>query len=399
MSSDAYILSAARTPIGRYGGAFAGVPAVELARTAVAAALDRAGITPDQVDATIVGMARQAGNGPNPGRQVAIRAGIPQERPAHTVNQACASGLLSIAQARDLIRLGEADVVVAAGMESMSRVPYLLTSDTVRWGMKAGNVEVVDDMYRDGFMCPLADQLMGRTAETLALEGRITRAEQDEYAVRSQQRAEAAMAEGRFDAEMAPVSVQGPKGATVVSKDEHPRAGTTIESLAKLQPVFLTKEEGGTVHAGNSSGITDGAAAVVVASEGAAQRLGRTPMARIRAARVVGVDPKVMGIGPVPATRELLQAEGLTLAGIDLFELNEAFAAQVLACLRELDIPADRLNVNGGAIALGHPIGCTGTRIVTTLLHEMARRGSGRGMATLCVSGGLGFSMLFERTP
>jgi acetyl-CoA C-acetyltransferase len=395
--SDAYVLSAVRTPIGRYGGSLAGVPAVELARTAIAAALERAGLEPSQVDQTLLGMARQAGNGPNPGRQAAIRAGIPQERPAYTLNQACASGLLSISQARDLIRLGEADVVVAAGVESMSRVPYLLPAETARWGQKAGHFEAVDGMYRDGFFCPLSDQLMGRTAETLAQQHGITRLEQDELAVRSQRRAQDAIAAGRFDAEIVPVIVPGAKGSTTFAKDEHPRGDVTVEGMAKLAPVFVPASEGGTVHAGNSSGITDGAAALVVASEGAVARLGCAPLARIRAVKVVGVDPRIMGIGPVPATRELLASEKLTIDEIDLVELNEAFAAQVLACLRELPIAEDRLNVNGGAIALGHPIGCTGARIATTLLHEMSRRGSALGLATLCVSGGLGFSMLFER--
>jgi acetyl-CoA acetyltransferase family protein len=252
-------------------------------------------------------------------------------------------------------------------------------------------------MHRDGFLCPLADQLMGRTAETLAQQHGITRAAQDEYAVMSQRRAGEAIAAGRFAAELAPVTVAGPKADAIVSADEHPRPDATIEAMARLAPVFLPAKEGGTVHAGNSSGITDGAAAVVVASEAAVRRLGATPLARIRAAKVVGVDPRIMGIGPVPATRALLETERLALSDVDLVELNEAFAAQVLACLKELPIPSDKLNVNGGAIALGHPIGCTGTRIVTTLVHEMARRGSRRGLATLCVSGGLGFSMLFER--
>ena len=394
---EAFILSAVRTPIGKYGGAFAGVPAVELARTAVVAALERAGVAPERVDAVVLGMARQAGNGPNPGRQVLIKAGIPQERPGHTVNMACASGLLSIAEARNMIRLGEAEIVVAGGVESMSRVPYLLTSDTARWGKKMGDVDVVDGMHRDGFFCPLSDQLMGRTAETLAEQHHITRAEQDAFAVRSQQRAGVAIAEGRFANELAPVTIAGPKGATVVSADEHPRPDATVEGMAKLKPVFRTEAEGGTVHAGNSSGITDGAAAVVVASENAVRELGKQPLARIRAHHVVGVDPRIMGIGPVPATKALLAAEKLNLDDVELVELNEAFAAQVLACLKDLPIDPERLNPNGGAIALGHPIGATGTRIVTTLLHEMSRRGSRLGLATLCVSGGLGFSMLFER--
>ncbi|MEM7243805.1 MAG: thiolase family protein [Acidobacteriota bacterium] len=395
MSAKTYILSARRTPIGRYGGGLASVTPVELARTAVTAALDDAGLKPEQADGLILGMARQAGNGPNPGRQVSIAAGLPQERPAHTVNQACASGLLSIAQARDLIRLGEAEVVIAAGAESMSRVPYLLPD--ARWGQRMGHAPVVDGMNRDGFVCPLADQKMGRTAETLAQQHDIPRSEQDEYAAGSQAKAGAALDAGHFAAELSPVTISSRKGDTTIEADEHPRPGTTAEKLAKLPPVFLPADEGGTVHAGNSSGITDGAAAVIVASEAAVEKHGLTPLASIRDATVTGVDPKTMGIGPVPATQALFERQGLSWDDVDLVELNEAFAAQVLACVRELDLPTDKLNVNGGAIALGHPIGCTGTRIAVTLLHEMKRRDVSSGLATLCVSGGLGFSMLFER--
>jgi acetyl-CoA C-acetyltransferase len=322
---------------------------------------------------------------------------VPVEVPAYTVNQACASGLLAIHQARDLVRLGQADVVVAAGVESMSRVPYLLTSDTVRWGARMGDVPLVDGMVLDGFHCPLADQLMGRTAETLARRYQVGRDEQDEYAVGSQRKAAAAQAEGRLDAEIVPVEVPGRRGPTVFSKDEHLRPDATLEGMKKLKTVFLSESEGGTVHAGNSSGITDGAAALVVMSDGAVARTGATPLARIRATSVAGVDPAVMGLGPVPATRALFEAEGIGWDDVELVELNEAFAAQVLACVRDLDVPLDRLNVNGGAIALGHPIGCTGARIVTTLLHEMVRRDAKTGLATLCVSGGLGFALLAER--
>jgi acetyl-CoA C-acetyltransferase len=397
MSREVFVVSARRTPIGRYGGGLASVPAVELGRTAVAAALEDAGIAGDRVDQLILGMARQAGNGPNPARQVALGAGLPHEATAWTLNQACASGLAAIDRARDLILLGRADVVVAGGSESMSRVPYMLDSDTARWGNKMGDMPLVDGMNRDGFHCPLADQKMGRTAETLAQQYEISREEQDKYAETSQQLCGQAIEAGRFADELAPVTVKTRRGETVIEADEHPRPDSTVEMMAKLKPVFLPAAEGGSVHAGNSSGITDGAAAVVVMSEEAVKETGAEPLARVRASSVAGVDPKIMGIGPVPATRALFESEGIGWEDIDLVELNEAFAAQVLACVKDLDLPTDKLNVNGGAIALGHPIGCTGARIATTLLHELKRRDGARGLATLCVSGGLGYSLLFER--
>ncbi len=379
------VLSAVRTPIGKFMGAFDGVSAVELGETAVRAALERAGVTPDKVDETILGQARQAGNGPNPARQVAFRAGIPQERPAWTLNQACGSGLQALLAARDRILLDESRIAVAGGMENMSQVPYLLPK--ARTGYRLGHAPLVDAMYQDGFGCPLADQLMGATAETLADQYTITRDEQDAYAARSQQRAEAAWEAGRFADEITPVTVTGRKGSVVVDRDEHPRAGVIPEALAKLPPVF---RKDGTVTAGNASGITDGAAALVLASEAATRELGATPLGWLEDGVTVGVDPHVMGIGPVPAVRALEARTGRALSSYTLVELNEAFAAQVLAVDRELRMDPDRLNVNGGAIALGHPIGCSGARIVVTLLHELRRRGGGSGLATLCVSGGMG---------
>lgn len=397
MSREAFIVSARRTPIGRYGGGLASVSAVELGRTAAVAALEDAGIKGEQVDQVIFGMARQAGNGPNPARQVAIATGLPHEATAWTLNQACASGLAAIDRARDQILLGRADVVLAGGTESMSRVPYMLDSDTARWGRKMGDFPLVDGMNRDGFHCPLADQKMGRTAETLAQNYGISRQEQDRYAESSQEKCGAAMEAGRFEDELAPVTVRTRRGETVVAADEHPRPDSTVEMMAKLKPVFLPESEGGSVHAGNSSGITDGAAALVVMSGEAVKETGAVPLARVRATSVAGVDPTIMGIGPVPATRRLFESEGLSWDDVDLVELNEAFAAQVIACVKDLDLPVEKLNVNGGAIALGHPIGCTGARIATTLLHELKRRDGARGLATLCVSGGLGYSVLFER--
>jgi acetyl-CoA C-acetyltransferase len=386
------ILAAKRTPIGRFLGSLAGMPAKDLAIAASREALREAGVAATDVDETIFGMARQAGNGPNPARQVSIGSGVPDEVPAYTVNQACASGIQALALGAAAIRDG-ARVVLAGGMESMSRVPYFL--ERARTGYRLGDASVVDGMYRDGFHCPLADELMGATAETIADERRITRREQDELAVESQRRAAAAWAAGRFDAEIVPLEIPGGRdGARAFARDEHPRPDTTIEAIAKLPPVF---RPGGTVHAGNSSGITDGAAAVVLASAAETDARGATPLAWIVDWAVTGVDPRVMGIGPVPATRKLLERLRWSVADFDLVELNEAFAAQVIAVVRDLDLDPAVTNVNGGAIAIGHPIGATGARIVTTLVHEMKKRGAGRGLATLCVSGGMGFSMAITR--
>jgi acetyl-CoA C-acetyltransferase len=343
------------------------------------------------VEETIFGNARQAGGGPNPARQISIRSGVPQEVPAYTVNKACASGIKSIALGFQEIATGNLDCVLAGGAESMSRVPFYL--DGARWGYRMGHQELVDGMVRDGFFCPMAKMLMGETAELLAEQYKISREEQDQFALCSQTRAAVAQSSGRFDAEIAPVTIEGKKGATVFSRDEHLFLEATLEKMAKLAPVF---SKTGTISAGNSSGITDGAAAVVLVSETFAAQNKLKPLARIMAVTSAGVDPRIMGIGPVPAIRKLEAKHNLKLSDFDLIELNEAFAAQVLACDRDLHFDHDKLNVHGGAIALGHPIGCTGTRITVTLLHEMLKRKSRRGLATLCVSGGMGMALAIE---
>jgi acetyl-CoA C-acetyltransferase len=381
-----YLCAPVRTPIGRFGGALLDKTAPELGAHAARACLERAGLDPAAVDLTIMGCGRQAGAGPNVARQVSHRAGVPDTVPAYTINQACASSLVGILQAWQTIALGDADVVLAGGTESMSNTPYLLPR--ARWGYRLGHGELVDGMYRDGFLCPLCGDLMGATAETLADRYSIPRAEQDAYAAESQRRYEAARQAGRWAAEVAPF----PDG---LEADEHPRPGTTAEKLAKLPPVF---RENGSVHAGNSSGITDGAAAVIVASEEAVERLGLDPWARCVDWANEGVDPAIMGIGPVPAVRKVLERQGISIDAIDVIELNEAFAAQVLAVARDLELDLARVNPNGGAIALGHPIGATGARITVTLLHEMARTDARLGIATLCVSGGMGTALLVERS-
>lgn len=386
-----YILSAVRTPIGKFGGTLASLTAADLGVVAAKAAMERAGVRPEQVEETIFGNARQAGGGPNPARQISVRSGIPVEVPAYTVNKACASGVKSIALAYQSIALGDATCILAGGTESMSRVPYLL--DQARWGYRMGTQELVDGMYRDGFFCPLARMVMGETAEVLAEQYKITRDEQDEFALTSQTRAARAIAAGRFDDEIVPVTIESKKGTTVFSSDEHPFADASIEKLGKLAPVF---SKAGTITAGNSSGITDGAAAVIVASEHFVKQNNLKPLARIIGIASAGVDPKLMGVGPVPALQKLADKHGLRLHEFGLVELNEAFAAQVLACDRILNFNRDRLNINGGAIALGHPIGATGTRIIVTLLHEMLKRNTKRGVATLCVSGGMGMALALE---
>ena len=390
-----YLLSGVRTPIGKFGGALASLTAADMGVVVGKAAMERAGIEPGQVDETIIGCARQAGGGPNVARQISVRSGVPEEVAAFTVNKACASGMKSIALAYQAILAGDANCILAGGTESMSRVPYYL--DGARWGYRLGNQQMVDGMYRDGFFCPLAKMVMGETAEVLVEQYKITREEQDEFALASQTRAARAIAAGRFDAEIVPVTIEGKKGSTVFARDEHPFADASIEKLGKLSPVFSTSaEKPGTITAGNSSGITDGAAAVVVASEHFVRQNNLKPLARIAAVASAGVDPRRMGIGPVPALRKLEDKHNLRLYEFGLIELNEAFAAQVLACDRTLNFNRDRLNVNGGAIALGHPIGCTGTRITVTLLHEMLKRNTKRGVATLCVSGGMGMALALE---
>jgi acetyl-CoA C-acetyltransferase len=390
---EVFLAASVRTPIGKFGGTLKGWGAADLAVPVVQESLKRAGIDVAMIDEVIIGNARQAGGGPNVARQISYRAGIPDSAPAYTVNKACGSGLKSIVLAAQEILLGRAEAIVAGGAESMSRVPYL--AEGARWGLRMGNAALVDGMYRDGFLDPLSGQVMGETAETLARQYDISREEQDQFALRSQQRAEVATREGRFRAEVVPLDIKDRKGDVVeFATDEHSRAGSTIEAIRKLPPVFSSD---GTVTAGNSSGITDGASALVVVSGEFAEAHAVRPQARLVDYEIAGVDPRVMGIGPVPAVRKLLDRRKLALSDIDLVELNEAFAAQVLACDRELGFDQDRLNVNGGAIALGHPIGCTGTRIMTTLLHELERRRARYGLATLCISGGMGMAVLVER--
>jgi acetyl-CoA C-acetyltransferase len=392
MTKSIVIAGAARTPIGKFGGALKSLSAADLGVAAAKGALEKSRVPADAVDEVIFGNGRQAGVRPNVARQVAYRSGPGEAVPAYTINKACGSSLKAIINAYGAIALGDAEVVLAGGTESMSNTPYMLLD--ARWGHRLGHAEIVDGMYRDGFLCPLCEQLMGDTAENLVDEYGITREESDLYAVETQRRCEAARNQGRFTDEIVPVEISDRKGATeIIDTDAHPRDGVTLESLAKLKPVF---RDDGTVHAGNSSGITDGAAAVLVLSEDKARILEVEPMARIAGYASAGVDPAIMGIGPVPAIRKLLDKTGLKLADIDLIELNEAFAAQVLACQRELDFDADRLNVNGGAIALGHPIGATGARIVVTLAHEMRKRKAKRGIASLCISGGMGLALMIE---
>ena len=386
-----YILSAVRTPIGKFGGSLASQTASDMAVVAAKAAMERAGIQPEQVEEAIFGNARQAGGGPNPARQISVRSGVPQGVPAYTVNKACASGMKSIALGFQEIAVGNLNCVLAGGTESMSRLPYYL--DGARWGYRMGHQELVDGMYRDGFFCPLAKMIMGETAEVLAEQYKITRDEQDHFALCSQKRAAMAQSRGRFDAEIAPVTIEAKKVTTVFARDEHLFLEATLEKMTTLAPVF---SKTGTVTAGNSSGITDGAAAMVLASADFVNANNLKPLARILATTSAGVDPRIMGIGPVPAIRKMEAKFGLKLGEFDLIELNEAFAAQVLACDRDLHFDRDKLNVNGGAIALGHPIGCTGTRITVTLLHEMLKRKAKRGLATLCVSGGMGMALALE---
>jgi acetyl-CoA C-acetyltransferase len=382
----AQVAAAARTPIGRYLGTLSDRTAVELGVHAVTAALERAQVEPRSVDLLVFGLARGAGTGPNPARQVSVRAGLAHTTPAYTVNMACASSSQAILEGVAALALGRARRVVVGGMESMSNVPYLLPK--ARTGYRMGHAPLVDAMYQDGFHCPLADQLMGATAETLAREYGISRREQDAYALESQRRAGVAWSAGEFNDEIAPVPADGPRAG--LDRDEHPRPDTTLEALAKLPAVFA---QDGTVTAGSSSGLTDGAVALVLEPPGAR----RDALAEIVDYEVAGVDPARMGIGPVPATRRLLARTGLHLSDIGLVELNEAFAAQVLACARDLQLDLTRTNVRGGAIALGHPIGATGARITTTLIHAMRDRGARLGLSTLCVSGGMGVSILLRQ--
>jgi acetyl-CoA C-acetyltransferase len=383
---DAVIVSAVRTPVGTMGGQFKDVPATELGAHAIRAALERAELRGEEVNEVLMGCVLAAGLGQNPARQASISAGIPKEVPATTINMVCGSGLKSVAIASQMIRAGDVDVVVAGGMENMSRAPYLLPS--ARFGARMGDTELVDSMIHDGLWDAFNDIHMGITAENLAEQYAIPREEQDQFAAASQQKAGQAVNSGTFKDEIVPIEVPVKGGTETVDADEHPRADTTAEGLAKLRAAF--KRDGGTVTAGNASGVNDGAAALVVMSASTAAERGLEPFGTVESYASVGVEPKIMGIGPVPAVQKALGKAGLELEDIDLFELNEAFAAQSLAVLRELDIERERINPHGGAIALGHPIGASGGRILVTLLHEMRRRDARRGLATLCVGGGQG---------
>jgi len=387
-----FLAGGMRTPIGNFGGALAAASAAELGGVAARAALERAALPREAVDEVIFGHARQAGNGPNLARQVVRRAGLADSVPAFTINQACASGLRAIVSGAQSVRLGDAAVVLAGGTEHMSSIPFLALD--VRWGKKLGDEPLVDAMFRDGYLCPLCNQLMGETSETLATEYSITREEQDRYALESNRRAARAWSEGRFAREVTPVTVGEGKRAATIERDEHFRADATLDEMAKLRPVF---KKDGSITAGNASAITDGAAAIAVLSEEAAKRHGVAPQAALLGSTSVGVDPARMGIAPVPAVRMLLERQKLTLDQIDVIELNEAFASQVIACDRELKFDRERLNPNGGGIALGHPTGCSGTRIMVTLLAELSRIRGRYGIATLCVSGGQGMAVLVER--
>jgi len=389
---DAVIVSAVRTPVGSFGGQFKDLAATDLGAHAVRAALERVEIAGEDVDEVVLGCVLQAGLGQNPARQAAIGAGIPKEVPATTINMVCGSGLKAVAIASQMIRAGDVHTVVAGGMENMTRAPYLIPSG--RFGARMGDVELIDSMVHDGLWDAFNAIHMGITAENLAEQYGISREEQDEFAARSQQKAERAGAEGAFADEIVSIAVPAKGGTRMVDSDEAPRSGTTGDSLAKLRAAF--RRDGGTVTAGNSSGINDGAAAIVVMSASKANERGLQPFGTVESYASVGVEPKIMGIGPVPAVRKALARAGIELGEVDLFELNEAFAAQSLAVLRELDIEPERINPHGGAIALGHPIGASGGRILVTLVHEMRRRDSARGIAALCVGGGQGQAVIIR---
>jgi len=389
---DAVIVSAVRTPVGTMGGAYTDVPAPRLGAIAVEEAIRRAGIDGSAVDEVLMGNVLQAGLGQNPARQASLGAGLDTSIPTMTVNKVCGSGLKTVSLAAQAIKSGDASVIVAGGMENMTRAPYLMESG--RYGYRLGHGQLVDVMIRDGLWCAFDDCHMGVTAENVSKEYEVSREDQDAFAAGSQRKAGEAIRSGRFKDEIVPVPVQRKKETVLVDTDEHPRPDTTAEVLAKLRPAF---DKEGTVTAGNASGINDGAAAVVVMSASRAKELGLQPLARIRSYASAGVEPRVMGIGPIPASRRAMEKAGLSVKDIDLFELNEAFAAQSVAVGRELAVPEDKLNVNGGAIALGHPIGASGTRILVTLLHEMQKRDSQLGLAGMCIGGGQGIAMVVER--
>ncbi|MCL6632915.1 MAG: acetyl-CoA C-acetyltransferase [Alicyclobacillus herbarius] len=394
MSHDtAVIASAVRTAIGRFQGSLADIPAPLLGSTVIMEALKRAHVPDDQVDEVIMGNVLQAGLGQNPARQAWLQAGFTNSVPAMTVNMVCGSGLKSVMLAAQSVQLGDAEIVLAGGMENMSRAPYLL--EGARSGLRMGNAEFVDSMIRDGLWCAACDTHMGITAENIAAQYGISREEQDRFSVWSQEKAENAITSGRFRDEIVPVAIPQRKGDSVMfDQDEYPRAGTSMETLSKLRPSFRSD---GTVTAGNASGINDGAAAVVVMSAGKAKRLGLKPLARIVGYASTALDPSLMGLGPIWAIQKLLQKTGKKISDIDLFELNEAFAVQSIAVSRHLGIPDEKLNVNGGAVALGHPLGASGARILVTLLHELEKRGGRYGLASLCIGGGQGVALMVER--
>ncbi|HXA29529.1 MAG TPA: acetyl-CoA C-acetyltransferase [Candidatus Angelobacter sp.] len=389
---DAVIVSAVRTPVGTMGGAFVDVPAPRLGAIAVEEAIRRAGVDAAEIEEVLMGNVLQAGLGQNPARQASLGAGLDTSIPTMTVNKVCGSGLKTVALAAQAIRAGDASLLVAGGMENMSRAPYLI--ENARYGYRLGNGELVDEMIRDGLWCAFDNCHMGITAENVAAEYEVSREDQDAFAAESQRKAGEALKSGRFKDEIVAVPVQRKKETVLVDTDEHPRPESNADVLAKLRPAF-NKE--GTVTAGNASGINDGAGAVVVMSASRARAEGRTPLARIRAYASAGVEPRVMGMGPVPAARKAMATAGVEVKDIGLFELNEAFAAQSVAVGRELAVPEDRLNVNGGAIAIGHPIGASGTRILVTLLHEMLKRDTEIGLAGMCIGGGQGIAMVIER--
>ena len=391
MKDDIVIVSAARTPVGAFNGAFANLPAHELGKAAIQGALERAGITGDRVNEVIMGQILNAGQGQNPARQASIAAGIPVESPAWGVNQLCGSGLRTVALGFQQIANGDAEIVVAGGQESMSMAPHCAH---LRSGVKMGDFKMIDTMIKDGLWDAFNGYHMGNTAENVAKQWQITRQMQDEFAVASQNKAEVAMKAGKFKDEIVPVTVKSRKGDIVVDTDEYPKAGVTLESLAKLRPAF---DKEGTVTAGSASGINDGAAAVVLMTASEAAKLGKTPLARIVSWAQAGVDPAIMGTGPIPASRAALKKAGWKKEDLDLIEANEAFAAQACAVNKDLGWDTSKVNVNGGAIALGHPIGASGTRILTTLLYEMQKRNAKKGLATLCIGGGMGIAMCVER--
>jgi acetyl-CoA C-acetyltransferase len=389
--TDVVITAARRTPVGSFLGAFASTPAHELGRIAIEAALADAGVSGEEVSEVILGQVLTAGQGQNPARQAAMAAGIAKEIPAWGINQVCGSGLRAVALASQAVALGDSQIVVAGGQESMSMSTHC---QTLRQGAKMGDVSLIDTMIKDGLTDVFNGYHMGITAENLAEQYQVGREEQDVFAVRSQNLAEKARSEGRFKDEIAPVTIKGRKGDTVVEEDEYIRAGATIESVAGLRPAF---KKDGTVTAANASGINDGAAALVLMSAEEAARRGATVLARVASWASAGVDPSIMGIGPVPATRRALEKAGWKIADLDLIEANEAFAAQALSVGKELGWDAERVNVNGGAIAIGHPIGASGARVLTTLLHEMGKRDAKKGLATLCIGGGMGIALCVER--